>query len=136
MATKAKVDGIEKTAENTRVEPIRFSYKDNDSQYTLEFSRATVKFAERNGFPLTPFNADTIIQEKPFTILEDLFYYSFQMHHRGINKATTDKILYEDFGGMSEEVIARLTALYIQAYVSLINVDEGKAKNPNLIVEL
>ena len=140
MATKAKVDNIEETKSVeeaiTKVEPIRFSYKDNDAQYVLEFNRRTVRFAESKGFPLTPFNAESIVQDMPFTVLEDLFYYAFQMHHQGMSKTLTDKILYDDFGGLSNDMMAHLIALYLQTYTALINTEEGKTKNPNLILEL
>lgn len=129
-------ENVNATAENTneRVDPIILEYADGKS-YTLEFNRATVSFAERQGFPLTPFNAQEIMSSRPAEVISDLFYYAFQMHHKGINRAFTDRILHEDLGGLTSEWLERLIALHTLGYETLINV-EDKPKNANLTVKL
>lgn len=137
MATSKATPIKDQSEEIKSVEPIVLTYTDSDTSYTLEFSRATVAFAERQGFQLNPFNFEEMLASKPIEVLENLFYYSFQMHHRGINKSVTDKILHDDLGGMSTALMERLMALHTQAYEGIVNVnDEGKPKNPNLKVEL
>jgi len=122
--------------EISEIKPITLRFKDTDQVYTLEFNRATVVFAEQRGFALNPMNGHDVIMDKPMSVLEDLFYYSFQMHHRGMSKVLTDKILYEDLGGLSSAMIERLISLHAKAYGSLISGDEDKPKNPNIAVEL
>lgn len=117
------------------VKPIVLRFKDTNTEYTLEFNRATVTLAEKRGFPLTPLNAGEVINDRPAEIIPDLFYYSFLMHHKGMNRAITDKILFEDLGGMTTEMLERLITLHAQGYETLINT-EDKPKNSNLAVEM
>lgn len=88
----------------------------NGLQYTLEFNRATVKQAERKGFRLENLAGGTINE------VENFFFYAFNMHHPGMNKNDTDKILWDELGGidgLSEEFVSRLVGLYSQTYSSL-----------------
>ncbi len=129
----------EATAKETAKEyakPIVLRFKDTNTEYTLEFNRATVTLAEKRGFPLSPMNTEVVMQ-KPAEIIPDLFYYSFLMHHKGMNRQITDKILFEDLGGMSSEMLERLITLHAQGYETLINTEEDqKPKNSNLAVEM
>lgn len=141
MATKAKneiIDNNDKTLEEieNEVKPITLRFTDTDQTYVLEFDRNTVKLAERNGFPLTPFNKDKFIDEIDMVTLEQLFYYSFQMHNRGTSKQITDNILYEELGGMPVEMLIRLVELYLLPYTTLISGDGEKAKNSKLTIEM
>lgn len=117
------------------VKPIVLRFTDTNQVYTLEFNRQTITYAEKNGFPLNPFNREQVIFEKPIEVLEDLFYYSFMKNHRGISKTITDKILYDDLGGMSTAIMERLMELYFLGYSSLISTEE-KPKNSTLAVEM
>ena len=117
------------------VKPIVLRFTDTNQVYTLEFNRQTITYAEKNGFPLNPFNREQVIFEKPIEVLEDLFYYSFMKNHRGISKTITDKILYDDLGGMSTAIMERLMELYFLGYSSLISTEE-KQKNSTLAVEM
>lgn len=117
------------------VKPIVLRFKDTNQEYVLEFNRATVAFAERRGFPLTPINAQEMIANRPAEVIPDLFYYSFLMHNKGMNRAITDKILYEDLGGLTTEMLERLITLHAQGYDTIINA-EDKPKNVNLAVEM
>ena len=141
MATKAKneiIDNNDKTLEEieNEVKPITLRFTDTDQTYVLEFDRNTVKLAERNGFPLTPFNKDKFVDEIDMVTLEQLFYYSFQMHNRGTSKQITDNILYEELGGMPVEMLIRLVELYLLPYTTLISGDGEKAKNSKLTIEM
>lgn len=118
-----------------RVKPIVLRFTDTNQEYTLEFNRATVSLAERRGFPLTPMNAEEVINSKPAEVIPDLFYYSFLMHHKGMNRALTDKILFDDLGGVTSEMLERLILLHAQGYETLIS-DEDKPKNSTLAVEM
>ena len=118
-----------------QIKPIVLRFADTNQTYTLEFNRATVSFAEKRGFPLTPTNGEEIINTRPAEVIPDLFYYAFQMHHKGISKAITDKILFEDLGGLTSEMLERLILLHTLGYETLINGEE-KPKNANLVVEL
>lgn len=120
---------------NEYAKPIVLRFKDTNQEYTLEFNRATVTLAEKRGFPLTPMNAGEVMTARPAEVIPDLFYYSFLMHHRGMNRAITDKILFEDLGGLTDEMLERLVTLHAQGYESLINT-EDKPKNSNLAVEM
>ena len=130
---KANVSTIE-TKETPKVDPIVISFGDTGTEYTLEFSRAVIKMAERNGFKMDIFTENSNLYSFPMTNIEDLFYYAFQMHHKGMSKELTNKILYDDLGGLSSEFINKLVLLYTLTYTTLIN--EGNPKNANVTVKL
>lgn len=141
MATKAKVENIEneKTLEEieNEIKPITLTFTDTNQVYVLEFDRNTVKLAERNGFPLNPFNKDKFVDEIDMAKIEELFYYSFQKNNRGVSKQVTDDILYNELGGISVEMLIRLVELFMLPYTTLINGDEsGKVKNSNLAIDM
>lgn len=102
-------------------EPIRFKTSDG-KEYVLEFNRRTVTLAEKEGL-----NLDSI-GDKLMTTLPDLFYFAFKMHHAFIKKEETDRILFEEFHGLTEDELKRLVELYTAPYESLIN-GEGDEKN-------
>ena len=110
------------------VKPVTLTDKDNGKVYTLEFSRDSVRFAEKNGFDL-----DNL---KPLTGVEDLFYYSFRMHHKFISREEAMKILYEKLGGLPDGLVDRLLELYTVPFNALSSGDEGGEKNSTMVVEL
>lgn len=88
------------------IKPIILTDKEKDKEYTLEFDLKTVKYAEANGFKL-----DDVVN-KPMTGVEDLFFYSFQFHHRReVTKDYTNGIL-ERIRPYPEGFIERLVELY------------------------
>lgn len=106
-----------------KVKPIVLEYEDGKT-YTLEFSRASVRFAERMGFSLAS------LGQAPMTATENLFWFAFRMHHPNLKKADTDKILYEDLGGLTEEALTRLADLYEAPFATLVDDEEdGEEKN-------
>ena len=114
--------------ERKRVEPIVLRYE-NGTVYTLEFSRDTVKLAEEAGFKRTS------IQNNEMTMIPLVFSMAFKMHHPEMTKEDTDKILFEDLGGMTEAISNKLIALYNAPYETLFN-ETGEVKNPGLTVVL
>lgn len=100
--------------------------KDNQTGeplYTLEFDRATIAMAERQDFRINE------LGDKPLTTAQMLFYYAFQMHHRGkVSKDKTDE-LFEQFGGISNtELVMALRKLYDAGMTSLSAGEEKNAK--------
>lgn len=104
--------------------------KDNetgDVKYTLEFNRASVAFAENRGFRIDE------IASFPLTGIQNLFYYSFRMHHKGVTKDTTDELLASFGGTNNEELIKRLFQLYNAGINSMV---DGTAKNAKFSLEM
>ena len=111
-----------------RVNPIIIRNEDTGDEYTLEFNRETIRFAENRGFDI----AD--VGKFPMTKLPELFFYAFRMHHRNVSREKTDRILFDDLGGMPDGMAERLGALYSAPFEALSN-DNGKAKNSKMTVE-
>ena len=63
---------------------IVFTYE--DKEYTLEFTRRTVKQMEDEGFVAQD------IDRKPMTLLPALFAGAFKAHHRFVKQDVIDKI--------------------------------------------
>lgn len=114
--------------EKMKETPITLRYEDG-RVYTLEFSRDTVKLTEESGFERNK------VSNHEMTQVPLLFFGAFKMHHPEVTKEETDKILFEDLGGLSDALSSKLIALYNEPYESLFN-EEGKVKNPNLTVLL
>lgn len=113
------------------VKPIIIKDTEKKEEYTLEFSRESVKFAEDRGFKLED------VGDFPMTKLPEFFYYAFRMHHPKMARANTDKILFEELGGIPEGLIERLIELYNQPFECLGVVSDGEErKNSKLIVEM
>ena len=111
-----------------RVNPITIRNEETGDEYTLEFNRETIRFAEQRGFDI----AD--VGKFPMTKLPELFFYAFRMHHRNVSREKTDRILFDDLGGMPDGMAERLGALYSAPFEALSN-DNGKAKNSKMTVE-
>lgn len=111
------------------VNPIIITNSETNDEYTLEFSRESVMFAENHGFTIEDFG------EKLMTRIPQLFYFAFRMHHPRMTQAMTDKILFEDLGGVTEGLSERLVELYNAPYETLIN-SEGTPKNSKVTVKL
>jgi hypothetical protein len=114
---------------NEQVKPIIIHDAENEIDYTLEFNRESVRFAEQRGFDIDD------VGRFPMTKLPELFYYAFRMHHKNISREKTDRILFEDLGGMPSGMAERLGALYAAPFEALTNKDGEKAKNSRMTVE-
>ena len=80
---------------------IVFTYE--DKEYTLEFTRRTVKQMEDEGFVAQD------IDRKPMTLLPALFAGAFKAHHRFVKQDVIDKI----YAGMphKDELIGKLAEI-------------------------
>lgn len=115
--------------ENKTVKPITLRNERGDI-YVLEFNRSVVKFAEAKGFKIQVLDDGISL-----SAIEELFYYSFRMHQPGISRAETDSILYDELGGLREDMLQRLVELYLQPFNTLI-ATEDSGKNSKMTVEL
>ena len=96
---------------------ITFEYKGND--YTLEFTRDSIKQMERAGFSYSQ------VEEKPYTSLMTLFKGAFLAHHPRVSQTTIDEI-WDNLGdkeGMFE-VLANLYNEPLEAMMA--EPEEGK----------
>ena len=101
---------------------IVFTYE--DKEYTLEFTRRTVKQMEDEGFIAQD------IDRKPMTLLPALFAGAFKAHHRFVKQDVIDKI----YAGMpyKDELIGKLAEMYNDPIVTLMEEPDEKAvKNVN-----
>ena len=116
---------------NERVRPIIVHDAENDIDYTLEFNRETVRWAESRGFDIDD------VGRYPMTKIPELWYYAFRMHHKNVSREKTDRILFDDLGGLPPGAAERLGALYSAPYEALSNSDSGEqGKNRTVTVEL
>lgn len=112
-------------AEN--VKPIILHDNDNDRDYTLEFSRDTIKFAEGRGFKLQD------VDDFPMTKIPEFFWYAFRMHHPSVSLNQAEKLL-ERMGGLNEALARRLGELWAVPF-STLNPN-GDEKNLTVTVDL
>lgn len=101
-------------------------YEVNGNKYVLTFTRASVIWAEEQGFDIR--NLDT----KPMSSLTELFYYSFRANHPNFTKEDTDKILFDELGGLTEDEVKRLSDMYADVVNSLI---AKTRKNSKVVVK-
>ena len=113
---------------NEQVKPIILHDAENGVDYTLEFNREAIRFAEARGFNIND------VERYPMTKLPELFYYAFRMHHKNVSREKTDRILFDDLGGMPNGMAERLGALYGVPFEALTS-GEDKAKNLKVTVE-
>lgn len=113
-----------------KVKPIIIRFGE-DEEYTLDFNRESIAFAEDRGFKLE--NAGDF----PMTKFPELFYYAMRANHRKLAKNQTDAILAR-LGGLTPKMLERLGELYVQAINSnnVLQDDEDLAKNGSVTVEM
>lgn len=92
------------------------------TEYTLEFTRASVATLEKQGFNIND------ISDKPLTTLPALFAGAFIAHHRFIKREVVDRI----FAKMTnkKDLVMRLAEMYNETIESL--VDEPEESEGNL----
>ena len=111
-----------------RVKPVIIHDTENNRDYTLEFSRDSIKFAEGRGFRIVD------VDNYPMSKIPEFFWYAFRMHHPSVSLAQAEKLL-ERMGGMSEELGKRLGELWAAPFAALAP-DEGDEKNVTVTVDL
>ena len=111
-------------------EPLRFQTSDG-KEYVLEFSRRTVMQAEKSGLSID--NLDTQMMNN----IPELFYFAFKKNHSWITKDETDRILFEEFKGLTTDELKQLVELYAEPYESLVNMAvDGDEKNARSVTIL
>ena len=111
-----------------RVKPVIIHDNENNKEYTLEFNRDAIKFAEGRGFKLTD------VEDFPMSKVPEFFWYAFRMHHPSFSLNQAEKML-DSIGGMSEQLGRRLGELWAVPFESL-NANNGETKNSTMTVEL
>ena len=112
-----------------KIKPIIIRDEDTNSEYTLEFNRESVKWAESRGFCLDD------VARYPMTKLPEFFYYAFRMHHKNISRNQTDAILGK-MNGIPNGLIDRLGELYMQPFTVFEVLEEGEErKNSPIAIE-
>lgn len=98
---------------------LNFEYK--NKEYTLEYTRETVKQMEREGFV-----ANDIIT-KPMNTLPKLFAGAFKSHHKyDVKQKQIDEMF--DLFTNKEALIEKLAEMYHEPFEALMDdVDEGNA---------
>lgn len=98
-------------------------FKGNDGrEYTLEFTRDSIRSMERSGFVISE------IDSKPMTVLPRLFSGAFLAHHKFVKQETIDEI-YKKLTKKSE-LIEKLAEMYNETIESLVEEpDEGDEGN-------
>lgn len=110
------------------VNPIILKDEETGKSYTLRFTRDTVKKMEQSGFDATQ------IDKKMMTSVPELFYGAFLADQPFITRKQTDKILFDDLGGLTEKMIERLGLLYAAPLNELIAKDD-EPKNAKMTVQ-
>lgn len=95
---------------------IVFEYE--GKEYTLEYTRNSVRTMERRGFVAED------IAAKPMTVIPDLFAGAFLANHSSVKREKIDKI-YESLTG-KQKLIGALTEMYNDTIESLLDADEDQ----------
>ena len=109
------------------VKPIVVTDDETGMEYTLEFNRDSVRFAEARGFKIND------VAEYPMTKIPELWYYAFRMHHKSVARAKTDALL-DGLGGIPDGLLERLGELYAAPFTAL--TDGQQDENPRVTVKM
>lgn len=101
---------------------VTFTYKDKD--YTLEFTRATIKELEREGFDAGSLEE---ADKRPVESFEKLFEGAFKAHHRRIKKETINAIWNAMPNKM--ELLQTLAELYASPINAMFDEPDEDSKN-------
>ena len=100
---------------------IKFEYK--DKEYTLEYTRESVKQMEREGFVASD------IVNKPMLTLPKLFSGAFKAHHKYDTKQKQIDEIFELFKN-KQALVEKLAEMYAEPMETLMdddNIDSGNA---------
>lgn len=98
---------------------IKFEWQ--NKPYTLEFTRASVKKLERQGFSISE------AKDKPMTFFPELFSAAFVANHPFIKKEIIDEI-FENVCGKAG-LVEKLIELYQEPFNTLMDDPEESEKN-------
>ena len=96
------------------------TFEIDNTEYTLEFTRRTVKDMESEGFSIRA------MRDRPVTLYPVLFAGAFKCHHRGIKKETIDHI-YNRLPN-KEDLAESLLVMYNSAVDTLFEEPEDNEK--------
>lgn len=107
-----------------KINPIILKDDEKKTEYTLEFSRDTVRFAEARGF--VPDDIDRF----PMTKIYEFFWLAFRMHHPNMSKANTDAIIdgWGGIRGIPDGLLERLGELYAAPFGTLKDEETEEEK--------
>ena len=109
------------------VKPIIVKDDETGMEYTLEFTRESVRFAETRGFKISD------VGDYPMTKIPELWFYAFRANHKNVARAKTDALL-DGLGGIPDGLLERLGELYSVPFSSL--TDGQSDENPRVTVKL
>ncbi len=112
-----------------KVNPIIVHDLENNKDYTIEFNRDTIKFAEGRGFRLRD------VDDFPMTKIPEFFWYGLRMHHPKVSLVDAERLL-DRLGGMSEAMGRRMAELWDAPFASLAPDEDGDEKNVRVTVEI
>ena len=98
---------------------INFTYDGRD--YTLEFTRNSIKEMERDGFNIRD------LSSKPTFTVELMFAGAFKAHHRFVKPDVIDAI-YKELTD-KEKLIIKLVEMYEETILTLLGENEENAGN-------
>lgn len=101
----------------SEVKPIKITDTNTGEEYTLEFDKESVRFAESRGFDMSD------VARFPITKTEELFWYAFRKHHKRVDLQKARKLL-EGIGTLPEGFLERLLSLYAQPLDAFIESEE------------
>lgn len=99
------------------------NFENKGKEYTLEFTRETIKQMEREGFV-----AEDMVS-KPMTTLPKLFAGAFKAHHKFDTKQKVIDEMFERFTNKGA-LLEKLAEMYHEPFETLMddeNIDEGNA---------
>jgi len=97
---------------------IKFTYE--GKEYTLEYTKRTVKQMERNGFVLAE------IEEKPNTLIPALFAGAFMANHKHIKPEIPEAIF--DCITNKDKLVTTLIEMYVEPMNALMEEPEEGAE--------
>lgn len=102
-------------------------FKDGDKQYTLEFTRETVKQLESAGFQLS------FAKTRPLTFADTLFAGAFLAHHKSV--ASNDELVQKLFSKFTnrEKLLEKLTDMYLEPALALYDESENSDDEGNIV---
>lgn len=120
-----------KEKDNERVLPVNIKDQNTgETKYILEFSRNTVKRAERNGFKLSD------VLDFPMHKTVELFYWALQMHQNGMSMDKAE-VLFDEIGGMNQEgLIKRLFELYNEPFRALQDEENAEKNGRKYVLDM
>lgn len=109
------------------VRPIIVKDDETGIEYTLEFNREAIRFAEARGFKISD------VGDYPMTKIPELWFYAFRMHHKNVSRAKTDALL-DGLGGIPDGLMERLGELYAAPFNTM--TDGEDANPPTVTIKL